>query len=544
MLKPGLWPPNKTRPTESTAEFKVYQALATQLPKGWYAWHSLRIRVPGHSDAEADFVIVDPARGILVLEVKGGRIEERAGLWYSNGQQLKHSPREQANRFRHELLKLLQAKQIDPPPCGIATCFPDTPFSQGPSQADMPGCVLGEQDLNWLDKALPEVMTCALPSGYKPKGKWIQAIHDLWGEIWIPRMDFGLKARVQKEERIRLDSEQVSVLQGLMDNDSVLVEGAAGAGKTVLALAMAQRMAQSGKRVLMLCFTEPLACWLEKQAGAANLSIWAIKRCALDLLRQAGKQIVVQDTPQFWRDVSLEAAIDALPNLQLPWDAVVVDEGQDLIDNDWVLIEELSRNKPLWAFWDPDQAFWTDRKLREDLFKTRYRLQKKYRCPEAVEQLANIYRGGALDLPGLRQAIEQDAIAIRPCPGAGTVVERIAIEIDKLKGSGLDPADIAVLSLRGAAEPESIIHRTRFGTHSIVRAHDDEAPTNIVAETFLRFKGLERAAIIVTDVGLALDKPDFSKRMYIALTRALSTVRIIDTGEALHRDPILGAILR
>jgi hypothetical protein len=298
------------------------------------------------------------------------------------------------------------------------------------------------------------------------EGKWIQAIHDLWGEIWIPRMDFGLKARLQKEDRIRLDSEQISVLQGLMDNDSVLVEGAAGTGKTMLALAMAQRMAQSGKRVLMLCFTEPLACWLQKQAGTADLSIWAIKRYALDLLRQSGKKVVVQDTSQFWRRVSLEAAIEALPKLQTGWDAVVVDEGQDLIDDDWMLVEELSRNKPLWAFWDPDQAFWTDRKLREDLFKTRYRLQKKYRCPEAVQQLAYAYRGGTLDLPGLRQAIEQDVIAIRACPGAGTVPERIATEIDKLKGSGLDPADIAVLSLRGAAEPESIIYRKRLGTHS------------------------------------------------------------------------------
>jgi len=32
--------------------------------------------------------------------------------------------------------------------------------------------------------------------------------------------------------------------------------------------------------------------------------------------------------------------------------------------------------------------------------------------------------------------------------------------------------------------------------------------------------------------------------MYIALTRTLSVVRIIDTREALHRDPILAAILK
>ena len=71
-------------------------------------------------------------------------------------------------------------------------------------------------------------MTCALPEGYRPMGKWIQAIHDLWGETWVPRMDFGLKARVEKEDRLQLDAEQFAVLRGLMENESVLVTGAAG----------------------------------------------------------------------------------------------------------------------------------------------------------------------------------------------------------------------------------------------------------------------------------------------------------------------------
>ena len=88
MLKPGLWPPTKPRTTESHAERRVYEALGHQLPQGWYAWHSLCIRVPGHADAEADFVIADPSRGVLILEIKGGRIEQPDGPWYSNGVQV------------------------------------------------------------------------------------------------------------------------------------------------------------------------------------------------------------------------------------------------------------------------------------------------------------------------------------------------------------------------------------------------------------------------------------------------------------------------
>src|SRR5512137_600577 len=119
MVKAGLYPTSAPRSTESHAELGVYDAMARGLPKGWYAWHSLRIRVPGQPDAETDFVIADPARGILIIEVKGGLIEERDGRWYSNGSLLKQPPREQANRFLSTFLALLHKNDICPPSCGI-----------------------------------------------------------------------------------------------------------------------------------------------------------------------------------------------------------------------------------------------------------------------------------------------------------------------------------------------------------------------------------------------------------------------------------------
>ena len=97
--------------------------------------------------------------------------------------------------------------------------------------------------------------------------------------------------------------------------------------------------------------------------------------------------------------------------------------------------------------------------------------------------------------------------------------ERIALEISKLLGDGLQPGQIAILSLRGAAETESIVNLERFGIHRVVPAVDPEVKSHVVVETFLRFKGLERPAIIITDVHLAIEKTDYAKRMYIALTR-------------------------
>ncbi|MBL7177243.1 MAG: NERD domain-containing protein [Desulfobacteraceae bacterium] len=79
LTKPGLWPSEFPRHTESEAEQKVYKALKTSLPRGWYAWHSLRLRTREKGEfGEADFIIADPnGPGILILEVKGGQIEQK-----------------------------------------------------------------------------------------------------------------------------------------------------------------------------------------------------------------------------------------------------------------------------------------------------------------------------------------------------------------------------------------------------------------------------------------------------------------------------------
>jgi hypothetical protein len=325
---------------------------------------------------------------------------------------------------------------------------------------------------------------------------------------------------------------------------SLLVIGPAGTGKTVLALAAARRLAGEGKTVLVLCFTEPLGRWLAEQIGGLNPSVWAVKRYAVELLKQAGKDVTIEDTPAFWSGIAWQAVADALPKLNLPWDAVIVDESQDLSEDDWLLVEEISKDKFLWAFWDPDQSFWVDRPVREDLFKSRYRLQRPYRSPEAIRVLAGCYSGEIAQPQVLRQAVEQGVIGIKPCPTVASVPGQLAIELDKLCGSGFDPADIAILSLRGGAQPGSIVHSDRIGAHRIVRAQDPEAGSNIVAETFLRFKGLERPAIIITDLHLALDRENFNKRMYIALTRALSTVRVIDTRDSLLRDPVISGLCK
>jgi len=81
--------------------------------------------------------------------------------------------------------------------------------------------------------------------------------------------------------------------------------------------------------------------------------------------------------------------------------------------------------------------------------------------------------------------------------------DKITLDVDRLCSGGLKPQDIAILSLRGAAPPDSIAHKSSLGRHTLVRAADAGFEKHVVAETFLRFKGLERPVVIVYDLHLA-----------------------------------------
>lgn len=154
MSKAGLWPREKPRPTDSDAEIKVYQAFASDLPSNWTVWHSLRIRTDEGMEGEGDFVIAIPDRGFLVLEVKGGYLSVRDGLWYQNSKPLDHSPREQAHSFARKLVSRLPSSNGMTVPYGILTIFPDTPSSDAPVQDNLRDLVLTEVDLRYLKEAI------------------------------------------------------------------------------------------------------------------------------------------------------------------------------------------------------------------------------------------------------------------------------------------------------------------------------------------------------------------------------------------------------
>ena len=72
------------------SEKLVFQRLRDELPPDWTVLHARRFTLPGDEkhraiEGEVDFLVLDPARGYLGLEVKGGGVGRDKDGWFRQG---------------------------------------------------------------------------------------------------------------------------------------------------------------------------------------------------------------------------------------------------------------------------------------------------------------------------------------------------------------------------------------------------------------------------------------------------------------------------
>lgn len=535
---PGLFPPDRPRQRADRAEGEVFEALRRHLPQGWTAWHSLRLRTGADSYGEEDFVVFVPGRGIVLLEVKGGEVTCQGGIWHQSGREMK-PPRLQLHGFRGKLLEALQQRfpgvQAH---IALALALPHTSFTEQPSHGDLSGTVLGRQDLPHLDAALEHLVQRLFEQNSRPIfGDVEGALHALWGETWTPSLRLGAAVELREAELLALDQQQLAVLDLAGDTERALVRGGPGSGKTLVASELARRWHKAGKRPLYVCSTSALA---ERLRRSEPFPASTVRALAAELLSARG--VALQDgaertdwTPDTWESAPSTAA-SLVTAAQGEWDAIIADEAQDLTAEDWQLVFALAEDKPLWAFADHGQAFWEDRPLPLDRFPARFSLPGRYRCPEALASFADQYRSDNAvhtlpDLGGLARVL-----TIQTIPTPDLRVLALELILQALLDEGTRPGDIAVLSLGGQTHSD-LCHLAALGSLPVRRADAVDADEHVICDTFLRFKGLERPIIIVTELDRARTRYDV--RMHIALTRAQVSCVVLATRPEIEADPRL-----
>ena len=384
------------------SERRVLDKLADgPLTGNWTVIYSadVPVKVKGKrkNPREVDFLIMVQGAGLICLEVKGGRISvDDDGLWHHGaveGELFPESPSTQAEKAMNRLQEFLKRKaphalkqRIHNLPIWYAVAFTDAKW---PSNVDTPEHFLFcdsviTQNQGEFCQQLSEFAN-ELPTEYK------QPLDADTIEFIVKTV---LKSSVSTQYTMTsnpdlsdinkklhwLTEEQYEVLENIVDenwairNDRVLIEGAAGTGKTMLAMQLARMRSKAGDRVAVVCHSGVLGSWLKGQLSnivpVGNLLTTlfngaGVSAAFLDEYRKENQAFVNANNDIAADECALKYCMKAAMMIAeegkgLKWDYLIVDEVQNINGIDHLELLDLclkgGLNQGRWAMFG-DFAF-------------------------------------------------------------------------------------------------------------------------------------------------------------------------------------------
>jgi hypothetical protein len=544
---------------ESTppGEKEVFRLLAAG-PDSWVAIHSLDL-APWNRGlrTEIDFLVVVPDVGIACIEVKShDRIEFDGQMWRPPS--IKRSPFKQALDARYTFARRLSelVPSLAKTPVVHICVFPrarfDVPANMAVQQWELidrrtlaeAGTPLKFADLlsNNMRRAIEADVT--LSTLHRPlSATQIQQLvsHCVPIQRRRPSAREEIEQRRSEVERI-LRIQQAPVLALCRLNARVLVTGPAGTGKTLIAMEVARRAAEGGRRVGLLCHNQLVGDWMAGQFPSPEMPNLLIGPAIRIIAKLAGIHIPPNASPQFW-DKELPALLEERvtdPEFRsaATFDYLVVDEVQDLMSRPalWEAIGsylEGSFTTGAYALFGDfvNQALgreWEGARARDHLLETAtpalWELAENCRnyrvIGEAAASLAGsgphlysgyLRSGGSArdyDIEFYSDDREQDALLEKA--------------LRDFKTRGFRPNEISVLSFR--SNDKSAAFRLRE------RGVPLDRPWPLTDRTSFAsvhgFKGMENRVIILSD--LVLSDASFERSLfYTGVTRATESVLIL-----------------
>ena len=534
-------------------EGEIYYALS-KLPDDFTVIHSFRILdvVKGKAieQREADFVVFNRKLGILVIEAKAGRIRCEQGEWlYANGCTMRHGgPYRQAdnmkwrifNRFEDLGLEALRNK------CKLthAVWLPSIGAHELGSVDYSPEgsreITLCKSDLQDPTAQITRIMKMEV--GIRETNLSENEAAEILKQVLLPEFDIvptnSIDYRYNDFVFARLLGSQARVLNFLQDQRVAVINGAAGTGKTLIAIERAKQAARSG-RVLFLCFNSLL-----KEDIA--------RRCkdtpAIDIYTISGYACKICNSPN--PDYLKLSELLMENSESFPYDHIVIDEGQDFglkpIEDAMVLetlhnIVESNPNGTMYLFYDKRQ-FVQGSAMPKLLMDADCKLTLYVNCRN-TEPIAK---------SSLNALKESDFGKLKTISNLGAPPQMfvstsrkkqeafIDREIQSLKDSGIH--DIVVITCKTI--DGSSFSSCYAGHVDACRWKDQKIPVHTVR----KFKGLEAEAVILVDVDQTLwenpsvdYEPNPGTLFYTAASRAKHELRIVCNmdGEACNQTLVL-----
>lgn len=251
----------------SFAERTIFDALHTQLPNTFSVYHSFHWTEERNTPREIDFIIFHPEKGFLVLEVKGGRILIENGEWITENKSGAYHISDPFRQVQDNMYFLLhfykkQSKHAFPGIASYGVCFPDTTCVPAHAHPEMTRTnILFNHHLDdiarWIDGLY------RTPYYGFDRGVMTPEAVRAFQKIVQPTLHLPLSIRAalqqQKKELAHINLFQDYLLDIFEDKHKVAIQGAAGTGKTWIAIKKAIRLVSQGKRCLFLCYNNLLS---------------------------------------------------------------------------------------------------------------------------------------------------------------------------------------------------------------------------------------------------------------------------------------------
>jgi hypothetical protein len=484
------------------------------------SWQSLRDGRQG--DGEADFLLIHPKMGLIVLEVKGGGIQVENGRWcttdrYGHVHTIKN-PYEQATASKHALVSWLATKgYAGLLRVGHAVVFPH--LSTLPTIGPMatPAITLAVQELERVESSIERcVKHWKLDSALSEK-ELRQLVALLAPTIRVNR-SLSVQSAEAEKRVLTLTAEQISVFAGLRAHRGGLIIGGAGTGKTVLAIARAQQLARDGFRTLLVCYNELLGNQLsESLKGSERLIVSTFHSLCIREARKAAIPVVPNPDESWWEAFAPDILLQAIAKNGESFDAIVVDEAQDFAPL-WLdtlrLLLRSPADAPFFVFADLKQDLRQRHSIQEPEYPFVWELTVNLRNTEPIAQKVSQSIGGLSKPNGASGPLPTWRIS-NPTQGVGPVLDAVEALLD----GGFGPQNIVVLCV--SASTAASLRSHTIGSYSFGSWKSKGVPV----ETVNRFKGLESEALVL----VLAETDSYSQQVsgYIGMSRARSVLIVI-----------------
>ncbi len=548
-------PPIIDPEVKSNAERTIYKWFENLEWKNCVVLHSLGI---AHHEknifGEIDFVVIS-TEGILCIEVKGGQVYKKDGVWYFKNrfghENKKHTgPFEQAQGNMHSLRSELQKrlnKSDSIVRCHYACCVMT------------PDCTINETGID----IIPEVLfdgtrtkddikqffedsffywrnTCMKKHGFEG-GKL--SLSDIDRVVNLLRGDFKFVPVLSvilsrtDEQLLSVTDEQYSIMEGFEENDRLLISGAAGTGKTLLAMEQCRRLSAAGKKVLYLCFNRLIAAYVkecrDQQHGkydVFNLHQLLMEECSDLSVPVSESDFFEKELPDIFIERNESGKVDR------KYDAVIIDEGQDLMNTYYYLcIGYLLKggfSGGIWSvYFDPSQNLFNDNQDFEDIWKqlkmdteTSYKLTINCRNTRQIavanKMISNIEQAKQLRADGTDVVYESFL-------SENDEQKKLIKMIRNLRSQGVSASDIVILSpynekscIRSMQIPSDIGPIRINPKVNIFKKESTDF------YTIQSFKGLESKVVLLIDID---NFENETRRLlnYVAVSRARTMLQVL-----------------